>query len=650
MKHPINLLLMIILFQVSLFAQSKEDEVKDYNLGEVVVTAQKECIVKSATIIDVSSEIIQSVSGVDPTSSLDLLPGIHISGTSKNESKIYMRGYDQRQISIFLDGVPIYEPYSGFIDLSNLPVASIEKITVSKGMPSILYGPNSMAGSINFITKHGSENFSADLNLERGFGTNLSAGISGQLGLFNYSFNAGYYQSDGFDIPSVSDDAINEDGGRRDNSQFDKLGGMFKVSFSPFHNLDVAYSLMYVDNEKGIPTDIYTGKPKYWRYTEWKKDVHNVMVRAYWGTGILIRANMFYENFDNVLDSFDDNTYTTQVGNKSFHSVYDDNSFGANINASLITSLPGLTRLAFQFKRDVHKESGSFNEPFSEYRAETISAGIEQEIKLVENFGAIAGMNYDYLNPDFANGNEVRASTGILNGHVGFYFAPSDAISLHANISKKSRFPTLKELYTETSGRDVANPNLEVEKSLNTEIGVDYNFSNAFSCQLNFFYNNVDNLINLVYLADGLRQYQNIGEAEFKGIEFGALLSADNLNVGLNYTYLNSKNKSEDRESENLEYRPEHVLSLLPEYQFNFGLKIRGELTYLTGRYGVDSNNYEMTEMESYILTNIFVSKNLFNNLTLYVRLNNLFDEYYEEEFGFPQPGREMLGGINIIL
>ncbi|MDZ7767547.1 MAG: hypothetical protein U5K00_24540 [Melioribacteraceae bacterium] len=35
------------------------------------------------------------------------------------------------------------QPYSGLVDLSNLPKSSIEKITVSKGMPSLAYGSNS---------------------------------------------------------------------------------------------------------------------------------------------------------------------------------------------------------------------------------------------------------------------------------------------------------------------------------------------------------------------------------------------------------------------------------------------------------------------------------------------------------------------------
>lgn len=630
------------------WAQTKSDEIKEYNMGEVVVTANEECVVRSASITDILFNLIDKTSNVDITSSLELIPGLKISSTSKNESKIYMRGYDQRQISIFLDGVPIYEPYSGFIDLSNIPVVSIEKVTVSKGMPSILYGPNSMAGSINFVTKHGEEKSYGEFNIERGFGTNISAGLSGELGFFDYAISAGYYTSSGFYIPEPIKNAVNEDGEKRDNSDFDKFGAMIKIGFNPFHNFDIDYSFMYVDNEKGIPTDIYTAKEKYWRYTEWKKNVHNIMMRTFIGSSFSMRANMFYENYDNVLDSYDDNTYTTQLNRSSFHSVYDDHSYGTNIGASLMTFLPGLTRFAFQYKRDVHKESGNFNEPFAEYKAETVSAGIEQELNPIDNIGMVTGVSYDNLRPVYADGNRLRTSTSVVNGHAGLYYTLTCQINLHANLSKKSRFPTLKEFYTETLGRDVANPDLKVEKSINTEIGALYKLANSFTCELNLFYNNVENLINLVYLDDGLRQYQNIGKAEFKGVELSSVFREDNLNMILNYTYLNSSNKSEERESDHLEYRPEHVITLIPSYMFDIGLFVRGELTYIGGRHGVDSNSYEITSMENYMIMSLYTSQTFMNKYTIYFRINNLLDKYYEEEFGFPQPGRELFTGLKI--
>ncbi|MDZ7767548.1 MAG: hypothetical protein U5K00_24545 [Melioribacteraceae bacterium] len=40
-----------------------------------------------------------------------------------------------------------------------------------------------------------------------------------------------------------------EDGGRRNNSDYENLGGVLKVGVNDFYNFNLAYSLMIVENE-----------------------------------------------------------------------------------------------------------------------------------------------------------------------------------------------------------------------------------------------------------------------------------------------------------------------------------------------------------------------------------------------------------------
>ncbi|MDZ7764360.1 MAG: TonB-dependent receptor [Melioribacteraceae bacterium] len=63
--------------------------------------------------------------------------------------------------------------------------------------------------------------------------------------------------------------------------------------------------------------------------------------------------------------------------------------------------------------------------------------------------------------------------------------------------------------------------NLNVEQSINSELGIDYKVSSNLLLNGNIFYSTIDDLINLVFLEDGLRQYQKIGKAEMKGAELG---------------------------------------------------------------------------------------------------------------------------------
>lgn len=642
-----TILMLITVICISINGQ--EDTLKHYNLGEVVVTSEQSGLVKSSSVFDVNLQSIENYDNNDITSSLKYYSGLHITTTSKNESKIYMRGYEQRQVAVFLDGVPIYEPYSGMIDLSNLPVSSIEKITVSKGMPSLAYGANSMGGTINFVTKSSQEQ-KISLNMESGSSHNLAIGTSGGIGNFYYNIHAGYNKSSGYQIPSKNENYRNENGGIRDNSQYENLGGMIKLGVNNLYNFNIAYSLMIIDNQKGVPADVYTKNPRYWRYTEWKKTTNNLMFSRTFGNIIRIKGNLFYDTYKNVLDSYDNATFTTQTMRYAFRSKYDDHSIGLNLISDFDALKLGITRLSFAWKKDVHKEEGNFNEGFSSYEASVMSTGIEQDINLSQRLSAVVGLGYDLLTPIYANEGELRENSSSLNGFMGISFRATEDLSIHINGSKKSRFPTLKEFYSQTAGRDLANPNLAIEKSINSELGFVYQHSSEIMINGSLFYNSIDDLINLVFLEGGLRQYQNIGKAEMKGAEIAFRYIGKNISTNLAYTYLDAKNVSEDRESDILEYRPEHVLSLTADYGFTFGTTIRGELVYTANKYGVDSDTREFVKMENVMTTNIRISQKLFEHYLVYLRANNIFNRYYESEYGFPQAGRELFIGLRMSL
>lgn len=640
-----KIIILLSLFNTFYFAQ---DSLKNYNLGEIVVTSLQNNLVKSSSIIDVDLSSIENKDGNDITDALNSTPGMFITTTSKNESRIYMRGYDQRQVAVFLDGVPIYDSYSGLVDLSNLPKNSFKKITVSKGMPSLAYGANSMGGTINFITKDKLEKLFS-VNLEIGEYSSTSVGINGSLGKIYFNINGSYSYSNGFELPEGYNDFLNEDGGKRDNSDFENIGGMVKVGVDNFYNINLAYSLMFVDNEKGVPTDVYTSNARYWRYSEWRKSINNLMFSTGLSKYIGIKGNIYYETYNNVLDSYDDNTFKTQDMKYAFHSTYDDYSYGVNLLTDISVLSYGISRFSFSWRKDVHREEGNFNQGFSRYEASLLSAGLEQDLGVTQNLESTLGIGYDLLTPIYANQNNLRENSSSLNLFAGISYKISDEVNFHINTSKKNRFPTLKEFYSETIGRDVANPDLDIEKSINSELGIKIKVKKNTLLDANVFFSSIDDLIQSVSLGEGLRQFQNVGKAELIGAEFGLQLKHSNFNVDMSYTYLSAKNISDDAISEHLEYRPEHVIAVLPNYNFDFGTSFQTEFFFVGNKYGVDSDTGEFVKMKNYLLANLKISHRIFENYSVYVRANNVTNIYYESEYGFPQPGREFFVGLKSI-
>ncbi|MDZ7767549.1 MAG: hypothetical protein U5K00_24550 [Melioribacteraceae bacterium] len=134
----------------------------------------------------------------------------------------------------------------------------------------------------------------------------------------------------------------------------------------------------------------------------------------------------------------------------AFQSTYDDYSFGVNLLNDIDALSFGLTRISFSWKKDVHKEEGNFNEGFSSYEASLLSSGIEQDINFSEKLSAVAAVGYDLLTPIYSKGNNLREQSSSVNVFIGLNYKLNSEISLHINSSKKNRFPTLKEFYSET--------------------------------------------------------------------------------------------------------------------------------------------------------------------------------------------------------
>ncbi|UWX57174.1 TonB-dependent receptor plug domain-containing protein [Chlorobaculum sp. MV4-Y] len=84
----------------------------------------------------------------------NLLPGVTISNVGgRNEGMIYVRGFDMRQVPLYLDGVPLYVPYDGYVDPNRFLTANLSEVSVSKGFTSVLYGPNTLGGAINMVSR-----------------------------------------------------------------------------------------------------------------------------------------------------------------------------------------------------------------------------------------------------------------------------------------------------------------------------------------------------------------------------------------------------------------------------------------------------------------------------------------------------------------
>lgn len=643
--------IIITIFIISLLqAQTKKENQKKkekeyaHDHQEIIVTAKKEPITEIANIKEIKGEEIEKRGATDPVQALETVPGVFYTIGAKGEANLQLRGFSQKQVVIMIDGIPINLPYSGQIDLSHFPLAGLAKIKVIKGTSSTVYGSNTMGGIINLITQTPTEK--TDLHLSLNHGNNVKQKFAFSLGKkwkrIGFWISGEYRSSDGFHLSHKYEPKKNEDGNLRQNSDYEYKGvnGRFHHSWEK-GSLFIDFNLL--DNKRGIPPHTHEQRPRYWRFPSWRKNNLKFSLKHAPFAGLELRGSVYYDLYYNILDSYDDSTYSSQEKKYSFHSTFDDYSLGASFLGEYRKGKNHL-RIGLHLKKDVHRSQANYEEPWGVYEAANYSLGIEDEISVGKNASLVIGTSFDWLKPLYANGETLRTLIFHVNPLMGVSCRISST-QIYLSVAKKSRFPTLKEFYSEYLGRNIPNPDLKEENSVNFELGFRYFFSSNSSLEISIFYSDLKDLI-VRKRIETLYQMQNIDRAKYSGAEFSLSCQIkEGYDLNFSYSYLQAKNTSLERKSSLLEYKPPHKLALIFSYKLPFSLEGMAKALFIDKRYFEDQEGV-FKPLSSYILLDFRLSKKL-GNFEIFLLLKNLLDENYEFESGFPAPGREFLIGLS---
>ena len=522
----------IFLIYLNIYPQGK-DTTKTYFLGEIVVTASDEAIIKTTSTNEIDKKSLNANDKFSINESLRSLPGVFLEQNGRNEALLKLRGFDQRQIAVYFDGVPYYISYDGNIDLSQINSSSIGKIVVSKSMSSVLYGANTLGGSVNIISDEPLKNLNTDLkiNLENTYGASLKN--TGKAKSLFWLVSANYDKSDGFYLPTGFAKTKNEDGVKRDNSSFLQRGFFAKTGFNINNDDEVSLSIGKNFNMKDVPIEIYTISPRYWKYTTWNNTMLNMISVFKINDAVKLRGNVYTVNDYNILNAYDNNSYSSQTLPYAFSSTYDDYTSGVSLIPEINLSRILSAKIALLYKRDTHYEQSNYNLPYKKFIADNYTAGLEKNFKLFKSDFIIA-VNYNYLKIIEANGSLLRSGIPLFNGHFGLGKNLNDKIYIYAHVSNSSRFPTLKELFSELLGNNIANPNLTEEQSYNTETGIKFIDEKTGSINIAGYLSKIQNMILNVALGNNKYQYQNAGNVTLSGIEFGYNKSTKFADINLN--------------------------------------------------------------------------------------------------------------------
>ncbi len=646
---------------VSLPRQSSGDEpntVRSFDLGEVLVVGSRG--EEESAIRSVDAQRMKGQGCTDIAKAAALLPEVAIArdGT-RNEATIRLRGFDMRQVPLFIDGIPVYLPYDGMVDPGRFGTFDLAELSICRGFSPVIYGPNTLGGAINAVSMKPLDGPHADARSGffngDGYFEGVRASIAGTPGYIQASAN---YRKRGFF--RVSEDftpADAEDGGRRENSDTRDLNLRIKGALTPSDNDEYAVGFMRIDSQKGVPPYCGTNsriQPRYWRYSEWTKNSIYFIGHKELGLDAYLKPRLYYDTYANTLDSFDDATYSTQTKPYAFRSIYDDYTFGGSIEAGGELGASHAPRATAHYKQDVHRENNE-GQPQSRFSDATWTLAIEDSISLAREWTLVAGIGWDRRESleaeDLSGSGPATYPANVndtINPQCGLFYNISNGV-VRATIAGKSRFPTLKDRYSYRRGTAIPNPDLHPEKAIHYEVGYAGRPVGGLDFNLALFYSRLRDAIqeesNVQYDSatdTWMSQYRNIGKAEHRGLEAGlAYRLIPEIKAGIDYALLDVRNIS--RPDIKPTDAPEHRILSYVEIRLLQRLILIPNVEYNSSRY----SSSDGMKVDGFLLCNLNMQLDLPRSFSVSAGIQNIFDENYELSEGYPEEGRNYYADIS---
>lgn len=618
---------------------------------------------------------------------IDLVPGATVSEMgARNETDIWIRGFDRWRVALYQDGIPIYLPADNRIDYSQFTTADIGEVQISKGFTSVIDGPGAMGGSVNLVSRQVTKPFEGDSRVGASFDNNGAfqgyivdafAGTKQQnwyvQGAASDDYQSNFRLSDSFSAGTYQQD------GNRDQSERDNYKLNFKVGYTPSATDEYAVNVIDQVGQKDNPPpdSVSPSSPKFWTWPAWdKQSVYWLSKTGLDDDGSYLKARTYYDRFYNVLDSYDSASYTTQNLPKSFDSIYDDRAAGGTLEVSemLFGGMDNLKGSAF-FRYDQHNDQESTNaktdlwyaEPWLQDAETTYSVALENTVHPIKPVDVVIGASYDYrhmLNAqDWDTYSKVPAAPpyGFIvnypvaddhafNPELAVLYHYDDTGAVHASVSDRTRFPTLFEMFSSRFGTFDGNPYLRPEESTNFETGVTDTIDQTH-LGATIFYSRVTNAIEAVNVnIPGLgieSQDQNVGNEIHTGFELQASRQVlKTLELGGNYSYLlykilNDTAVATDNPANKLflyaNWKPLEDLSVVPNFEFESKKWLQS---------AANANYYYRGG--DFAIANLKIAYQLRNDLQVEAGVKNLFDANYRIEDGYNAPGRSFFTNVRL--
>lgn len=590
-----------------------------------------------ASITVITSEQIRQKGQVNVAEVLRGVPGLDVvrAATPGSQTSVFIRGAAQEQTKVLIDGVPANDPISPgrAFDFANLSVDNIERIEVLRGPQSVLYGSDALGGVISIITKKGQGAMSGRVGAWGGsFNTmNSSADVGGSRGPIYYSVAGSYFMTDGFSAASSRLPGNVE----KDGFQLGTLST--RTGWQPSDNVNLDFTFRYNQGNVDIDKGGGANRDDVNDTNTYQQTVAGVRLSTTSAAGWYEQQLSFYVSDvkrgtnsrtdppvlpggDFFQGYFRGNTQQVNWRN-TFH-LLDNERLGSSVTfGGVYQTETGSS----------HSDSSFFGFPSSDAFAKTsLDDGAvygENQIRVAENWHTTLGVRSDHYNVYGANDTYRMTS---------LYRVPGSNTGIHGTLGTGFRAPTIYQRFDPFSGNAALNP----ERSKGWDIGVEQPlFDGLLVPNVTYFRNDFSNFIDF---DQNTFVFINIPQVRTSGVEFSTLfVLTDRSTLTTSYTYTDTDGPSTATppplgQNALLLRRPRNKLGVVYNRRSASG-RVNWNVNGIYVGARDDSTGFPSTRvvLADYVLVNTALTYDVSQSLQLMGRIDNLFNEKYQEVFGF---------------
>lgn len=634
--------------------------------AEIIVTATR----SERSIRDVP----QSVSVVDseqirdtPAQSLDdilrRVPGVNVPITASYQAhptadSVSMRGLgrDVSRALVMVDGIPLNDPFFGYVQWNRVPMENIDRVEVVRGGGAPLWGNYAMGGVINIISRE-PETRQAILDGGGGsYGTYRASGYGAYFPTDNMTLNmsAVFNGTDGFmPTPAHARRPIDRP------TSFDARNIQLSDVFKPSGDVIVHGQFNYHENDQRLGTALSTNTQQTFTYSG--------DVRKFFDDGASLTATLFHSDSsfvtnnphtpDGGVTEFSENVHTTPVDDTGGSLVWSQDLSGFFKNYMIGTDFHYIsgTDTAKIFNatgQHIRDDIGRGNQIF-------VGSFVQASVSPMERLEITGSGRFQFFeNFDGFDGNPGGIGVTPDQSHYSFdprmniRYSVTDGFALRGAYYEAFRAPTLDNLYrgfASAGGTFLPNAQLKPETLAGGEIGFDYTRPGLRS-QLTFYRTEIENLTTTRPLAPaevpagfffGTRNI-NAGSARAQGIEvetdwdIGSGVSAI-----LGYTFADSIILNDPLDPQAVGHQlhdvPRHKAEGGITYRDPQGWRIATQLRWVSRTWENDDHVLQpftdprttKAASDSHFVVDIAASYPVLKNVEAYLRIQNLFDRRY---------------------